>query len=111
MTLLERIPRPRFICLILALVTLVVYLPVRRHGFVLYDDPDYVQNNPVVQQGLTWGGVEWAFTNGHASNWHPLTWISHMVDNQLFGPDPGPQHLVNALIHAINAALFFQLVF
>ena len=77
--------RPRLIALLLALGTLLVYLPVARHGFTLYDDGDYVTENPVVQNGLTWAGIKWAFTTWHASNWHPLTWLSHMLDCQLFG--------------------------
>ncbi len=72
--------RPRLIGLLLALVTLLVYLPVCRHNFLVYDDDDYVTGNQVVQNGLTWGGVEWAFTTAHAGNWHPLTWLSHMLD-------------------------------
>ena len=85
--------RPRLIGLLLALVTLLVYLPVCRYGFVVYDDNDYVTENHVVQNGLTWAGVKWAFTTWHASNWHPLTWLSHMLDCELFGLNPGAQHL------------------
>ena len=96
--------------MLLALVTLLVYLPVCRYNFLVYDDDDYVTNNPVVQSGLTWAGVEWAFTTAHASNWHPLTWLSHMLDCELFGLNPGAQHLVNVLFHAANAVLLFALL-
>jgi protein O-mannosyl-transferase len=103
--------RPRLVSLILALITLLVYLPVRHHGFVLFDDPDYVTENRTVQAGLTWSGVEWAFTSGHASNWHPLTWLSHMLDCELFGPNAGAQHLVNVLFHVTNSVLLFWVLF
>ncbi|HEX4263606.1 MAG TPA: tetratricopeptide repeat protein [Verrucomicrobiae bacterium] len=102
--------RPRTICLLLALVTVLVYSPVRHAAFVVFDDPDYVGDNHV-QAGLTWAGVKWAFTTWHASNWHPLTWLSHMVDASLFGPNSGAQHLVNVLFHAANALLLFLLLF
>jgi len=98
--------RPRLIALLLALVTLMVYLPVTQHDFLpVYDDGDYVTNNWFVQQGLTWVGVKWAFTTFHAANWHPLTWLSHMVDCELFGLNAGAIHFINALFHAANSAL------
>jgi len=102
--------RPRFIGLLLALLTLLVYLPVRQHSFVVYDDNDYLTENLVVQQGLTWDGMKWALTTGHAGNWHPLTWLSHMLDCELFGLDAGAHHLVNVVIHAGNAVLLFVLL-
>jgi protein O-mannosyl-transferase len=110
---LQRSPmlRPRLIGLLLALATLLVYLPVAGHGFSLFDDDDYITQNPVVQTGATWAGVKWAFTTLHASNWHPLTWLSHMADCELFGLNPGAHHLVNALFHAVNTALLFTLLF
>ena len=78
-----------------------------RHGFVNYDDPDYITTNPHVKAGLTWSGIVWAFQSGEASNWHPLTWISHMVDCQLFGLNPAGHHLVNLLFHTANTVLLF----
>jgi len=102
--------RPRFIALLLALLTLLAYLPVTRDQFLNYDDQDYVTENTNVLNGLTWSGVEWAFTTGHASNWHPLTWLSLMLDAELFGPNAGAFHFVNALFHAANAALLFVLL-
>jgi tetratricopeptide (TPR) repeat protein len=102
--------RPGFLCLFLALATLVVFLPVARQGFVNYDDSDYVTENAHVQSGLTWANVVWAFTTGHASNWHPLTWLSHMLDCQLFGVRAGPQHLVSVGFHIANALLLLLLL-
>ena len=102
--------RPRLIALLLALGTLVVFLPASRFGFVNFDDTDYVTNNPFVKQGLTVAGIGWAFVTFHACNWHPLTWISHMVDGTLFGLNPGAHHCVNVLFHAANAALLFGLL-
>ncbi len=102
--------RPRLIGLLLALVTLLVYLPATRDGFVNYDDQDYVTENSVVQQGLTWPGIKWAFTTGHASNWHPITWLSHMADCELFGLNPGAHHLVNVLFHTANVVLLLLLL-
>ena len=102
--------RPRFVGLALALLTLLLYLPIYRHGFVLYDDPDYLTENRIVQGGLTWNGLKWAFTTLHASNWHPITWLSHMLDCELFSLDAGAHHLVSVLFHAVNASLLFALL-
>jgi Tfp pilus assembly protein PilF len=102
--------RPRIIALLLAFVTLVVFLPVGGFGFVNYDDPDYVIENSFVKNGLNWTDIQWAFTSFHASNWHPLTWISHMADCTLFGLNPGAMHFVNVLFHAANVALLFTLL-
>lgn len=102
--------RPRFVLLALALLTLVLYLPVRQHSFLLYDDPEYITANPVVLAGVSGAGIVWAFTAFHAANWHPLTWLSHMVDCELFGPDSGAHHLVNVLWHVLNTVLVFVLM-
>ncbi len=102
--------RPRLIALLLALLTLLIYLPATHYGFSRFDDSDYVTENHVVQNGLTWAGVRWAFVTWHASNWHPLTWLSHMLDCQLFGLNAGAHHFVNILLHAANAALLFVLI-
>jgi Flp pilus assembly protein TadD len=77
------------------------------HQFINYDDPLYVLDNAHVRAGLTWHGIAWAFTHVHSQNWHPLTSISHMLDCQLFGVNPGPHHLMNVLFHSIAAALLF----
>jgi len=94
----------------LALLTLAVFWSAARCDFVNYDDPDYVTSNPHVQSGLTWDNVRWAFTTGHASNWHPLTWLSHMLDCQWFGQDPAAHHLVNVAFHIANTVLLFLLL-
>ena len=99
--------RSRLICLLLALITLLAYLPTGWHSFITYDDPDYITENPTVQAGLTWAGAQWAFGGWHASNWHPLTWLSHMLDCQLFDLDPGAHHLVSVAIHTANVVLLF----
>ncbi|MCI0744504.1 MAG: tetratricopeptide repeat protein [Verrucomicrobia subdivision 3 bacterium] len=103
--------RLRLICLLLTLFTLLVYLRVWQHDYVLYDDPDYVTENRTVQAGLSGEGIQWAFTTTDVSNWHPLTWLSHMLDCELFGLNPGPQHLVNVLFHIANAVVLALLMF
>ena len=91
----------------LAVVTLAIYAQVIGHQFITLDDPTYIQENSMVNHGLTRAGLAWAFTTFHVANWHPLTWISHMVDCQLFGMNAGGHLLVNAPIHAANTLLVF----
>ena len=93
--------------LVLALGTLALYWPVIHHDFIILDDNLYVTANPQVQAGLTWAGVDWAFTNTFASNWHPLTWLSHMLDCQMFGLKPAGHHLTNVFFHIANVLLLF----
>jgi protein O-mannosyl-transferase len=88
-------------------VTLIVYAQVMSHQFITLDDNRYIRDNPIVNHGLTLTGVAWAFTTFHATNWHPLTWLSHMLDSQIFGLNAGGHLLVNALIHASNTLLLF----
>ncbi len=85
----------------------MLFLPTVQHEFLTYDDPAYVTQNAHVTSGLTWAGVRWAFTSIDASNWHPLTWLSHMLDCELFGLWPGGHHLTNTILHALNTALLF----
>jgi tetratricopeptide (TPR) repeat protein len=101
-----------YIPVLLALLVIVTYLPVRNHDFVNYDDPDYVTNNAYVQQGITQQSVGWAFKNLHGERtyWHPLTWMSHMLDVEMFGLKPGGHHLVNVFWHALNVLLLFWLM-
>jgi hypothetical protein len=80
------------------------------HGFVDYDDDKYVYKNPHVLKGLTLQGIGRAFTYGQIGHWHPLTWISHMLDAQLFGAGPAGPHLTNVILHAANAVLLFLLL-
>jgi 4-amino-4-deoxy-L-arabinose transferase-like glycosyltransferase len=93
----------------LVVLVLAVYAPVRGHGFVNFDDTQYVSENPHVVAGLTWPAVKWAFTTTHAGNWHPVTWLSHMLDVQLFGLDAGAHHVTNVVLHAANSLLLFWL--
>jgi tetratricopeptide (TPR) repeat protein len=102
--------RPRFIALLLTLVTLLIYFPVTRDGFINYDDDDYITGNRIVENGLTYAGIKWAFTTFYESNWHPVTWLSHMTDCELFDLNAGAHHFVNALIHSVNVALLFALL-
>src|SRR2546421_9453473 len=96
-----------FIFLILVVLTAAVYWPVRGFLFINYDDADYVSENVRVQAGLTIGNVVWAFRTMYFSNWHPLTWLSYMLDCQLFGLNAGAFHLVNALFHLLTSLLLF----
>src|ERR1019366_2381636 len=91
----------------LAAITLALFWPVHRHDFTNFDDREYVTENPAVQAGITWPGLRWAFGGSHASNWHPLTWLSHMLDCQMFGLKPGAHHLVNLGFHVANSLLLF----
>ncbi len=95
---------------LLALITLAVYLPVIELRFITLDDSLYLTENPKVQAGLTWDSVRWAFTQSHAANWHPLTWLSHMLDCQLFGLKPAGHHLTNLVFHTANTLLLFALL-
>ncbi len=95
------------ICCLLVLATLAVYAQTANHGYVAYDDDQYVYKNPWVQAGLSLHNVGWAFTTFFYSNWHPLTWISYMLDHSLFGSNPGAQHLVNVAFHLASTLLLF----
>jgi tetratricopeptide (TPR) repeat protein len=98
------------ICLVLAIITFAVFGQTLRHDFIDFDDDDYVYENPVVARGLTFKGLVWAFTRSHAANWHPLTWLSHMLDCQLYGLHPGGHHLTNVLLHVATVILLFLLL-
>ena len=98
---------PRLVYLLLIFTTLVVFHQLPSHDFINLDDNLYVYENTRVQAGLTQEGVAWAFTTFEAYNWHPLTWLSHMLDFQLFGLRPGLHHLTNLLFHLANTALLF----
>ena len=101
--------RPLIIALLLAVVTLFVYWPAKQFDFLGYDDPLYYSENAHVQAGLTMSDVGWAFTTGEAANWHPLTWLSLMLDAEIFGNQPSGPHLINVLWHIANAILVFAL--
>lgn len=103
--------RPEFlVCGFLFFTVALIYVQTLGHSFVFYDDLDYVRNNVHVRRGLTLSSVLWAFKTTVMSNWHPLTWLSHMLDCQLFGLNPGGHHLTNLLFHAANSILLFVLL-
>ena len=102
--------RDACICAFLALVTLALYWPVTGFEFNNYDDAEYLTDNPQVHSGLTGQNVLWAFTTGYASNWHPLTWLSHLLDCQLYGLNPAGHHFTNLLFHLVNTLLLFGLL-
>ena len=95
------------LCLLLALLALLLYNPVAQYGFVNYDDPEYVTGNPHVRAGLTWQTVRWAFSSTEQANWHPLTWLSHAFDCQVFHLKAAGHHYDNALLHALCVVLLF----
>ncbi|MGA7274534.1 MAG: hypothetical protein WBX14_06785, partial [Candidatus Udaeobacter sp.] len=93
----RRLERPDLLILLaLAAITFGIYAQVIGHQFITLDDPTYIRENPMVNRGVTLAGLTWAFTTFYAANWHPLTWIAHMIDNQLFGMNAGAHLLVNA---------------
>ena len=98
------------ICGVLALLTVAVYWQTLGFDFVNYDDGDYVIGNTAIHSGLTTESEKWAFRTGHASNWHPLTWLSHELDCQIFGVKPGGMHFTNLLLHVANTLLLFGLL-
>ena len=97
------------ICFILFAVILTIYWQTGDFSYVNYDDPEYVYENERVQQGLSIDNIKWAFTTTTFSNWHPLTWISYMIDAQLYGDNPGQFHLTNVILHIANSILLFLL--
>jgi tetratricopeptide (TPR) repeat protein len=111
---IEAILRIRLICLIglfLTIAILAVYGQVRDHEFINLDDFAYVVENQQVNRGLSFDGLRWAFTSNFAANWHPLTWLSHMLDCELFGMSPGAHHQFNVLIHIANTLLLLWIFF
>jgi protein O-mannosyl-transferase len=99
------------ISLFLMIATCVAYSQVLDHGFLNYDDTRYVTENTHITQGLTREGVTWAFTQSYASNWHPVTWLSHMLDFELYGLNPSGHHLTNLIFHIANTLLLFGVLF
>jgi tetratricopeptide (TPR) repeat protein len=95
------------VALLLAALTTAAFWPVLGCQFIRFDDPGYVTNNVRVQTGLTAEGIVWAFTTGHEANWHPLTWLSLMLDHELFGENPRGFHAVNLALHVANVVLVF----
>jgi protein O-mannosyl-transferase len=89
------------------MATIVFYFPASHHPFLNYDDTLYVVDNHHIQNGLDWDAISWAFTTSYQANWHPLTWISHAMDVQMFQLEPGGHHVMNLLLHAVNVLLLF----
>jgi tetratricopeptide (TPR) repeat protein len=105
------IKRPDLLILLaLGAITFGIYAQVIGHQFITLDDPTYIRENPMVNRGVTLAGLTWAFTTFYAANWHPLTWIAHMIDSQLFGMNAGAHLLVNTGIHVANTLLLFWLL-
>src|SRR5579862_49009 len=98
---------PILIIVALAALDVGAYARVGHQGYSMLDDPIYVSYNPTVAGGLSWTSFAWAWTTFHGANWHPITWLSHLIDASLFGSDPGPQHLVSLAIHIVNTVLLF----
>jgi len=94
----------------LVLATIAAYQPVFKNGFVNYDDDVYVTGNENIKNGFTGQSLLWALTSPHAENWHPLTWLSHILDYKLFGLNPVGHHLTNVALHIINTLLLFYLL-
>jgi protein O-mannosyl-transferase len=109
-TVQPRAPSNRAIFLFLFAVTLVVYARVLSYPFVSFDDDQGLLGNPFVRDGFTWSGIAWAFRFGVTANWFPVTWLSHILDAQLFGLDAGWHHFTNVLIHACNSVLLVALL-
>jgi Flp pilus assembly protein TadD len=103
----SRIAQKILLSLALAAAVVAVYYPVHWQPFANYDDADYVTDNFHVKAGLTWETVQWAMSARDAANWHPVTWISHALDTQIFGLNPAGPHDVNVLLHIVNALLLF----
>ena len=91
-------------CVLLAAATIALYSPVIGHSFIVWDDRDYVTANPYIHSGLSWNTIKWAFTSTAAANWHPLTWLSHALDYQLFGLNPAGHHLDSCLLYTSSEA-------
>src|SRR5262249_37470788 len=95
---------------LLALATVLAYWPVVQCGYLNLDDDLYVTANPAIWGGLTVAGARWAFTTFHAALWHPLTWLSHMLDVQLYGANPAGPHATNLLLHVANVVVLLLLL-
>ena len=98
------------LCLLLVLITLMLYAPASHAPYFSMDDQAYVFENYHVRQGLNWDAIKWAFSTTDTSNWHPVTWMSHALDVQMFGLKPEGPHYVNVLLHAVNATILFFLL-
>ena len=98
------------ICAGLALAVIAAYWPLWQCGFVDFDDYDYVVHNDAIQHGLNWRAIRWAFTTFRSGNWHPLTWMSHLLDFQLYGLNAAGHHATSLLLHAAKPVLLFLIL-
>jgi hypothetical protein len=99
-----------YVYLLLVAAVLIPYAHVSKLGFTNFDDPEYVTQNSHVRAGLTWAGLAWAFTSTEQANWHPITWLSHMLDCQLFGLNPAGHHITNLILHLASTLLLFWIL-
>ena len=104
---ISSVRRDLLISLTLFITTMTLYWQVTAFDYINFDDPEYVANNLVVKQGISKETISWAFKTTKTANWHPLTWISYLLDVHFFGSTPGVHHLINVLLHATNAVLLF----
>ncbi len=102
--------RTALICLVLAAATFAAFEGVRSNDFVFYDDDKYITGNNEVLRGLSIESLRWAFTAGYQANWHPLTWVSHLIDVSVFGLNPAGHHLVSVGFHIANVILLFLIL-
>src|SRR5688572_7580777 len=94
----------------LGVLTLIAYASVKDNYFVSYDDDVYVTSNAQIQSGVDWSNIVWAFKSMYAANWHPLTWLSHIVDCQFYGLNPSGHHVTNLFLHLASVGLLFWLL-
>jgi len=102
--------RKLIVCVVLGALLLIAYWGAKDLEFIGYDDGTYITENEQVRKGITLEGIVWAFTTGHMGIWHPLTWISHMLDYQLYGLDPAGHHLTSLLLHLASTVLLFLIL-
>jgi tetratricopeptide (TPR) repeat protein len=110
MTILEKKHQSAILTIFISLSILITYWQVKGHAFLIYDDTQYVSANHYVQSGLSVETIRWAFLNTDTANWHPLTWISHMIDMELYGLKAGAHHWMNLIFHLVNSLLLFYLL-
>ncbi|MDI6686587.1 MAG: hypothetical protein QME06_00005, partial [Desulfobacterales bacterium] len=98
------------ICLLLVIATLTAYWQVMNYPFINFDDDSYILKNHFVQKGLTWEGISWAFSFKSSTYWHPVVWLSHMLDCHIYGLIPGMHHTVGLIFHIVNSTLVFMVL-
>ena len=109
----QAVPNPYLkylVCVLLAGITFAAFAPVAHYSFIALDDRSYVVGNSHIQHGFSWAAIKWAFNAIYSNNWHPLTWLSHMLDCRLYGLDPAGPHLTNLAFHIVNTLLLFLLL-